>query len=289
MTSPDPTPLTLPAERIDLGPEPENHTPNAARIYDAILGGTANFAADRQAAAHIMSMIPSAVDDAYANRAFLARAVRYLLAHDVDQFIDLGAGLPTAGNVHDIAQGLNPAARVVYIDQDPVVTTYSRRLLGDTPGVTVLEADLRDPTHVLDSTEVLDLLDLTKPVGLLAVAVLHFVSDEHHPQTILAAYRNKLAAGSHLVLSHATAEHLRLLQWSTTAAVYENTPTPLTLRSREEIRDLTDGWTLIPHTDDEPSDVVPVNQWRWPDDLAEPDPAARNILGAVGYLPGRHT
>ena len=177
----------------DDGPKPAT----AARIYDYLLGGTHNFPADRQAAEALMAATPMIPKIARANRAFLRRAVRYMAAHGVRQFLDVGSGIPTAGNVHEVA----PEARVVYVDIDPVAVAESLDILEGNPRATALRADLRDPLSILDHPEVRRLIDFSQPVGLLMVAMLHFLDDEHAYPGV-AKLVAELAPGSYLAISH---------------------------------------------------------------------------------------
>jgi SAM-dependent methyltransferase len=237
--------------------------PSAARVYDYYLGGLHNFAVDREMAARAVADWPELPRIMQANRAFLRRAVRYLAAQGIEQFLDIGSGIPTAGNVHEVAQAaLGGAARVVYVDTDPVAVAHSRALLADDPTAGVVQADMVDVDAVLGDPTTRALLDLSRPVGVLVVALLHFVGDERRPREALARYRDALAPGSYLVISHASAdgapdrahEH---------RALYRRTATPMTMRSREEIASLLDGFTLV-----EPG-LVFLPQWR-PDDPSAP-------------------
>lgn len=236
--------------------------PSAARVYDYYLGGLHNFAADRAMAARAVADWPELPRIMQANRAFLRRAVRYLVAQGIDQFLDIGSGIPTVGNVHEVAQAARPDARVVYVDIDPVAVAHARALLADDPRTGVVQADMVDVDAVLDDPVTRSLLDLSRPVGLLVVALLHFVGDDRRPGAVLARYRDAIAPGSHLVVSHASAdgapdradEHLSL---------YRRTATPMTMRSREEVAGLLDGFTLV-----EPG-LVFLPQWR-PEDPSAP-------------------
>ncbi|TQS41820.1 SAM-dependent methyltransferase [Cryptosporangium phraense] len=287
MTPSTRSPLTSSA--ASAAGDQDTDRPNAARIYSCLLGDSANFAADRRAASHLLNIAPGIAADAYANRAFVARAICHLTSAGVRQFLDLGAGLPTAGNLHDLAQRDTPSTRVVYVDHDPVVVAAWQQTLGDAVHVRVVHADIRNPAEVLASAEVADLLDLSEPIGLVATAVLHYVSDVHEPGELLRAYRAALAPGSHLVLSHGTWDHLGVGQYINIAELYERVGAPLTLRTLEEITALLDGWNLLAPADDEPTTVVPVGEWRWADDLVEPDPAACHLLGAVACLDDRNS
>ena len=178
--------------------------PHPARVYDYLLGGTDNFAADREMAEAGLKVMPEMLDSSRANRAFLVRAVRFLAETGVRQFLDIGAGLPTSPNTHEVAQVVNPAARVVYVDNDPVVSMRAEALMADHDSTAVVRADLRDVDDVLARSS--EYLDLTQPAGLLFVAVLHCVTDEDDPAGIAAQYTAELAPGGYVVISHSTDE-----------------------------------------------------------------------------------
>jgi SAM-dependent methyltransferase len=176
--------------------------PNIARVYDAFLDGKDNFAADRDVVKLTLQIAPDAAAGAKANRALLRRMVRFLAGEaGITQFLDIGSGLPSRGNVHEIAHEVNPAAKVVYVDNDPVVLLHGRALLGRKPTVTVVTADARDPAQILASPAVNEFLDLRRPVGLLMMAILHHISDEEDPAGIAARFRDALAPGSYLAIS----------------------------------------------------------------------------------------
>ncbi|TMR20969.1 hypothetical protein ETD86_17095 [Nonomuraea turkmeniaca] len=181
------------------------NTPNPARMYDYLLGGKDNFAVDREAVDRLVAHIPEAGSLARANRAFLQRAVRHLAAAGVRQFLDLGSGLPTQGNVHEVVRDVAPDAKVVYVDHDPVVATHAREMLEEAGRVAFVQADLRCPAELLAAPEVTGLLDLTEPVAVLLVSILHFVQDDDDPQAIVKILRDAMAPGSYLVLTHAVA------------------------------------------------------------------------------------
>ena len=178
----------------------------AARIYDYILGGIHNFPADKEAARELIAQFPFVPAASRANRAFLGRAVRHLAAAGVRQFVDIGSGIPTAGNVHEIAQDVTPDARVVYVDIDPVAVSESLEILEGNDQAIAIRADLRNPQDILGHPGMRRLLDLDQPVGLLLVAVLHFVPDNAQAYDAVARLVGALAPGSHLVVSHAAAE-----------------------------------------------------------------------------------
>ena len=253
--------------------------PSAARMYDYYLGGAHNFPADREAAGKVIAVYPDAPKVARANRAFLRRAVSFMLANGVRQFLDLGSGIPTVGNVHEVVEATGDDTRVVYVDIDPVAVAHSQSILGDRPDVGVIRADVRRPTEVLTAPLTARLLDFSRPIGLLAVAVLHFVGPDDDPRGLLAHFRDALAPGSYLALSHGTAEG-RPDAAAGYSAVYRNTRDPLTLRPRAEITDLFTGWDLV-----EPG-LVWLSQWRpdWPDEV-DADPSIAQMLCGVGRKP----
>ncbi|MEV0732296.1 SAM-dependent methyltransferase [Polymorphospora sp. NPDC050346] len=237
--------------------------PSAARVYDVLLGGSANFEVDREMAGRMLAAEPQAERFARANRSFLRRAVQGLLDEGIDQYVDLGSGLPTVGNVHEIVHAANPAGRVVYVDVDPVAVGYSRSLLADVDDVAVVQADIRDVEAVLVAPETRRLIDFSRPVGVLAVAVLHFIDVD--PAGILNRFRAVAAAGSHLVVSHLTTPLQMTRETVGVVQRYrESTGSPLTFRTRDQVADLFAGWELLP------PGVVPVDQWSpEPEDLED--------------------
>lgn len=177
--------------------------PSIARVYDYLLGGKDNFEADRAVGDIFIDRFPGAVAIARDNRLCLARAVRYIATElGISQFLDLGSGLPTADNVHQVARGVNPAARVVYVDIDPVVLSHGRALLEKDDQTAVVEADIRDPKALLASPHVRDLLDFTQPVAVIASAVLHHLTDDENPQAVIDTIKAALPPGSALFVSH---------------------------------------------------------------------------------------
>ena len=252
---------------------------NPARMYDYFLGGAANFANDRALAEQVLAVEPDAARIARANRAFLGRAVRFLVGEGIDQFLDLGSGVPTADNVHQVAHRANPGARVVYVDHEPVAAAYAAELVADEPLVATVEADLVDTTTVL--ARAAELLDLDRPVAVLCVAALHFVPDAVDPAAVVARYRDALAPGSHLVLSHGT-EDGRPGVADRGSALYTRSTQPLVLRSRADVTVLLDGFTVLP------PGIVFTPEWRT--DGAAPtgpfadSPAGAGMYAAVGRL-----
>jgi SAM-dependent methyltransferase len=177
--------------------------PNIARVYDFMVGGKDHFAIDRMAAARAMEIMPDAQEAGRACRAFLRRAVRYLAAEaGIRQFLDIGSGLPTETNVHQVAHEVDPSARVVYVDNDPMVLAHGRALLADERTTTVIQSDIRTPEVILDHGVVRDYLDFNKPVGLLLFSILHHLHDAEDPGGIAATLRDALPSGSHLAIIH---------------------------------------------------------------------------------------
>src|SRR5215470_9279763 len=172
--------------------------PSIARVYDFFLGGSHNFAVDRAMAEQLLTLAPDVAEIMRANRAFLRRAVRFMVGEGINQFLDIGSGIPTVGNVHEVAQAADPDARVVYVDIDPVAYAHSRAMLKGNDKVVIVRADLREPDVILGSPEVAQLLDLSRPVGLLIVSVLHFIEDSLEPQPAVARLREAMPSGSFL-------------------------------------------------------------------------------------------
>ena len=220
-------------------------TPNPARIYDYLLGGKDWFPADEAAAKELLALVPEARAGARENRAFLGRVVRYLAGEaGIRQFLDVGTGMPTRGNVHEVAHAVAPDARVVYVDNDPVVHVHANALLAGPTTAAVL-ADLREPERITQHPKARALLDLDRPVAVLLVAVLHFVTDDEDPAGIVGHFRDALPPGSFLVVSHATGD-LRPEVADEVAAVYEQASAPLVLRSRARVAALFHGFELLP-------------------------------------------
>ena len=244
-------------------------------MYDYYLGGAHNFGVDRELANKILALFPDGPLIAQANRAFLHRAVRFMLDEGVHQFLDIGSGIPTEGNVHEIAQQAAPDARVLYVDNDPVAVAHGELLLRGNAQAGVLQADIRRPQEILDSPALGEVLDLTQPVGVLMIAVLHFVAPEDKPEVLIGSLRELLPPGSFLAISHGTGMG-RTANFEAAKELYK-TAAPLTYRNHDEVRALFDGWDLV-----EPG-VVWLPEWRpsWPDEVGD-DPASTVMAGAVG-------
>ncbi|MGW4116666.1 SAM-dependent methyltransferase [Actinosynnema sp. NPDC004786] len=266
--------------------EVDTTVPSVARTYDYLLGGAHNLAVDRAMGDRMLEVLPGARDLVRLNRAFLRRAVTYLAGRGVRQFLDIGSGIPTAGNVHEIAQEVAPDCRVVYVDKDPVAVAHSRLMLADDPLTTAVRADLREPEDVLGRPEVTGLLDLDEPVALLLLLIVHFVPDEERPGELLARYRDRLAPGSHLVVSHATADERPDTMRRAADTVRESrSKDNLVYRTHAEVTALFDGYELV-----EPG-VIGHALWR-PDgagDIADRAEDNNQVWAGVGRKPGRAT
>ncbi|GLY80907.1 SAM-dependent methyltransferase [Actinoallomurus iriomotensis] len=262
-------------EGVD-GVDPE--TPNVARMYDYYLGGKDNFAADREAAARIMKIMPHAAEWVRSNRGFLARAVRLLAESGIRQFIDIGTGLPTQDSVHQVAGRIDPQSRVVYVDVDPVVVSHGRALLATDERSTVIRADLRRPDDILSHPETRALIDFDRPVGVLLVAVLQFVPDDREAADVVARLRAALAPGSHLVISHITADEVAPDVVGEGREIYATTSLgSITPRSPARVAAFFEGLELL-----EPG-LVGVEHWR----AEEPPSGDRIPLGFLGAVARR--
>jgi hypothetical protein len=235
---------------------------NVARVYDYWLGGHHNFLADQDVGRAVASVEPGIRAIARANRAFLGRAVRFLAAAGIRQFLDIGSGIPTEGNVHEVAQRADPQARVAYADFDPVAVAHSRAILAGNANAGIIDADLRQPEKILAHPVTGQLIDLSQPTGLLLVAVLQFLADADDPWQIVATLRDALAPGSYLVLCHATDEG-RATTAQAAGKVYNGSvTTEIHMRPRADILRFFEGFDLV-----DPG-LVFIPQWR-PDSPAD--------------------
>ncbi|MFI9510067.1 SAM-dependent methyltransferase [Nocardia sp. NPDC052566] len=254
--------------RAPLGVDP--YKPNSARVYNYMLGGKDNYEADQLLAQRMLSVAPDTRELALMSRRFLIRAVRMVAEAGVCQFVDIGAGIPTAPSVHEAAQQVDASARVVYLDYDSVVYLHSTALLSGVAGVTPMLADVRCPEDVIGRLRADALIDFTRPVAILLVGVMHFVLDDEHPDEIIARYREEMAPGSYLVLTHASDKSDRNFIKQTQSAA-EGTPVQSVYRSADEIARYSAGFeSLAPG-------LAPIQQW-----LDDGSPATRvEILGCV--------
>jgi SAM-dependent methyltransferase len=226
--------------------EIDTSKPHPARMYNAYLGGKDNYAVDRAAVRQILRTWPEVRDMARANRAFMQRAVRFLAGEaGIRQFIDIGTGIPSAGNVHEVAGQAAPGAKVVYVDNDPIVHVHANALLTGSGTTAIVLADLRDPGAILAHPKVGELIDFRQPVALLLVAILHFIAAAEDPAEIVASLRDALPPGSYLVLSHGTADFHPPGVAREAAASYEHATAPLVLRTFQQVAAFFDGFELV--------------------------------------------
>ena len=231
------------------GPVPagiDPRVPSPARMYDYYLGGKDNYAADRVAAEIALSVVPHGRAIARANRRFLARAVEFMAKRGVAQFVDLGTGIPTRPAVHDIARSLIPDARVLYVDNDPVVTAHNRALLAKDEGIEAVHGDIREPYKIFGSPELQRLIDFGQPVGLLFVAVLHFIPPEDDPESSARTFTKYLVPGSYLAVSHITSDGTHPDVIAAVEDAYKTASAPAVFRTASQIRAFFDGLDLVP-------------------------------------------
>lgn len=252
--------------------------PSAARIYDYLLGGYHNFEVDRVVAERFRELLPNIPLYMQANRAFLRRVVSFLVREGVDQFLDLGSGIPTVGSVHEVAQKINPSARVVYVDLDPVAVRHSEEILRGNANATVIRADVRQPEVILANPEVGRLLDPDKPTAVLILAMLLFVTDDAEAYGLVGKLRDALAPGSYVAISHPTDDDLPQEETEQAKKLYGSTGNPVSIRTYDQIEKFFAGLELV-----EPG-LVYVSRWRpeGPDDLFADQPVSSGYYGGVG-------
>ncbi len=255
--------------------------PSPARVYDCLLGGTNNFPADRAAAALMKSIAPELVDAASANRGFHQRAARWIAEQGIRQFIDIGSGLPTVGNTHEVVRKVWPDARVVYVDYDPMVLEHGSYLLADDDQSEVVQADLRNPDKVLGSEAVQRLIEFGQPAAVLVTAVLHFVSDADDPAGLVARYAAPLAPGSYLALSHLTADQKPDAAVAAIVEAGRRSAGGSWMRSRDEVRALVSGLEIVPPYDGAAADVSWVGLWGCEDPAEADSEGSRWLYSAV--------
>lgn len=256
-------------ERVPQGVDP--HEPRSARVYDYLLGGKDNYEVDRALAHRILAVAPETRSLAWFSRKFLLHAVRTAATAGVRQFVDLGSGIPTSPNVHEVVHETHPAARVAYVDNDPVVFVHCNALMGNHPGVTALHADVRRPAELIRRLETESGIDFAAPVAITLVGVLHYVMDDEDPAELVARYREAMAPGSYLAFTHgADISHPEIIERTSQDA--RNSSAQVRYRSREEVTTFLDG------LENTGPGVVPLQQW-----LADDLPETKLVLyGAVG-------
>jgi len=263
------------SERVSWVPEGvDTGKPSAARLYDYLLGGGHNFAADRALAEKFLKAQPNGRTIARLNRAFLRRAVLFMMESGIRQFLDLGSGIPTVGNVHEIAQKEDPETRVVYVDFEEVAVAHSQLILENEPHATIVQEDLTKPAAVLGAAGESGLIDFTRPVGVLTVGVFHFVPPEADPAAIVAAYRDAVPQGSYLAFSQFT-QDLQPEEMAGVVEVMKRSQNPMFPRTKAEIAGLLAGFDVV-----EPG-IVPLPLWR-PESTNTDDPDKAGIYAAVG-------
>ena len=263
-------------DKVPSGIDPK--TPSVARMYDYYLGGKDNFASDREAAEKVMRVLPNVRHAARENRAFLGRAVRFLAQRGIHQFIDIGAGLPTRQNVHQVALEVAPESRIVYVDNDPIVLAHANALLADNPRTKVVEGDLHDPKAIIEHPQVRAHIDVERPVAVILCAIIHFVEDDGEATRIVSFLRDSLPPGGGLVLSHGSKGELSDETMSRAQDVYARTKGRLASRDHKGIRAFFSGLAQV-----EPG-LVQVGAWRPEHDLEPEDPFGPGILGGVGLV-----
>jgi hypothetical protein len=247
-------------------------TPSVARMYDYFLGGKDNFPADREAAERVILAAPIVPRMAKENRKFLQRVVADLSRRGIRQFVDIGSGLPTAVNTHEVAQKIAPSTRVVYVDNDPHVLTHGRAFLARDDSTTVITADLRTPQTIVDHPELRELIDWSRPVAVLLVAILHFIRDSDDPYGIVATLRSAMAPGSYLAISHID----KTPELEAAAKEYDHASSPAIPRSAEQVARFFDGLTLVG------PGLCPVSRWR---PLTETGKVTVPLWGGLGCTP----
>lgn len=263
-------------QRPEWAPEDvDMDSPSPARVYDALLGGSHNFEVDRLAAQRGTAMVPDLPLAAAANRRFLRRTITHLAESGIRQFLDVGAGIPTVGNTHEIVQEIDPASRVVYVDIDAVAVAHATSILEGNDRAVAIRGDFRSPATMLDAVKQTGLINLSEPVGLLMVAVLHLVPDEGHPAEAVASLREAVAPGSHLVISHLTSAERPQETARLSAEVAQRDRVSLVFRPREAIEAFFGDFPLVP------PGLVQLAQWR-------PDPTELDAgsLGSSLYFAG---
>jgi hypothetical protein len=255
-------------------PGVDPNVPAPARLYDYYLGGTNNYQVDRDAADQVRQVIPELTDAAWANRGFHQRAARWLAERGIDQFLDIGSGLPTVGNTHEVVQKINPGARVVYVDNDPIVLAYSSQLLSDAGQARLVQADLRDPEALLGHPEVRSAVDFSRPVGLMMTWVIHFVAPTLDPWGLVRRYVEATAPGSYLVLSHVTDEKTPPRSVQAAVDLYSRASEQLYFRCRADVERFFHGLELVPPCPTAAPAVVHTGEW------AAEDPAQADTDGS---------
>ena len=259
--------------------------PAPARIYDYMLRGSNHFETDVAAAQRILTAVPEIRDCAWSNRGFHQRAAKWIAEQGVRQFIDIGSGLPTVGNTHEVAQKVIPGARVVYIDNDPMVAEQGGQLLAEDRSTRLICADLREPDTILNNPDLRELIDFREPVGLLLTAVLMFVSDRSDPWRLVSEYVAALSPGSYLALSHLTDDYKPPVTAERFRAVFDNATEHLYFRSKAGISRFFDGLELVPPYENADPAICYTGVWGAEDPVMADSDGARWLYCAVARKP----
>ncbi|MGH3274148.1 MAG: SAM-dependent methyltransferase [Streptosporangiaceae bacterium] len=260
--------------------------PTPARLYDYYLGGKDNFTADREAAEKIRAVFPALSDAAWANRGFHGRAA-WMARHGIRQFVDIGAGLPTMENTHQVVQRVDRCARVVYADNDRQAVCHARALLVGGPGVTAIDADIRDPGALLGNRELRELVDFSEPAGVLITAVMHFVTDADHPWDLVAQLMSVFAPGSYLALSHVTADGIPPAAVQAGTEVYDHATEKIYPRTRAQVERFFNRLDLLPPYRHSPPALTYAGEWGCEDPSLADSDGSRALYAGVGRLPQR--
>jgi hypothetical protein len=265
----------------DAGPRP-----SPAGMYDYYLGGTAHSPIDRAAAEQVKTYMPEIVDAAWANRGFLQRAVKRMASDwGIRQFIDIGAGLPTQRNTHQVAAEVAPGCRVVYADNDPQVYERGSSILAGARDTAIIMADLRSPDDILNDPRTRKLIDFGQPIGLLMVAVTHFVSDEEDPYGLLTRYRDAVGPDSYLALSAVTSDNQYRPAGANVGRIYAASAAPPVARTKDEIRRFFTDWEIVPPYEGAEPDVIHVGQWGAEDPAMADSEGSRVFYAGVARRP----
>lgn len=252
--------------------------PSAARVYDYLLGGAHNFAVDRELAKQLLAIHPNGAAVARRSRAFMRRGVQFMVDRGIRQFLDLGSGIPALGNVHEIAQKADPRCRIVYVDYNDVAAAYGDSLLEGNDNATMLQVDVTQPDLVLNAPQTRDLINFDEPLGLLAVTLFHYVAPSQDPAGVLRRYREAMAVGSYLAISHAASDFEVVPIEEAAKEMCRASADNVFARSRAEVLALFDGFELV-----EPG-LVTTSTWRpdWPGDVSA-NPEEDALYAGVGY------
>lgn len=266
---------------VSIPPGVDLERPSVARIYDYLLGGYHNFEIDRRTADQFAALFPDLALTARVNRAFLRRAASFVSRQGIDQYIDLGSGIPTVGNVHEIVRQHNPAARVVYVDIEPVAVAHGQAILGDDPGLAAILADVRRPDEILNHPRTKALIDFSRPVGLFAVALLHYVTDQEAAETVINTFKDALPSGSYLTIGVWTYDDAPRDVMEKYAEMSRGLTTPGAPRPREKVLRYFQGFEFVP------PGLVHSPQWRpdGPDDLIVDEPGRSVTWAGVARKP----